>query len=185
MRIIAGKNRSRLIYMVGLDTTRETTDKVRGAIFNLISEYHITGTGLDLFSGSGAMGLEGLSRGLDFCYFNDVNKKAYQVTKKNVTSLGYLENSKIFNLDYKAALKQVSKKLDFVFLDPPYAMNPSAEIANYLFENNLLNQDSLIICEVGLDTKIELGKPFEVYKDRAYGIRRVVIYRMCGESDAL
>ena len=76
MRIISGKHRSRIIKMVDIDTTRETTDKVRGAIFNLISFYPITGNVLDLFSGSGAMGLEALSRGAKKAYFNDLGKKS-------------------------------------------------------------------------------------------------------------
>ena len=120
MRIISGKHRSRIIKMVGVDTTRETTDKVRGAIFNLISFHRPEGIVLDLFSGSGAMGLEALSRGYEFAYFNDINKKAYQTTKENVNALGYERNTCVTNLDYNKALSSYTKKFNVVFLDPPY-----------------------------------------------------------------
>ena len=104
MRIISGKHRSRVIKMVDVDTTRETTDKVRGAIFNLLSFYPIQGVCLDLFSGSGAMGLEALSRGCEKAYFNDLGKKAYNVTKENCKALGYHNDVVITNLDYRQAL---------------------------------------------------------------------------------
>ena len=82
MRIISGKFRSRVIKMVDIDTTRETTDKVRGAIFNLISFYQMEGRFLDLFSGSGAMGLEALSRGCEYACFNDLGKKALELYRR-------------------------------------------------------------------------------------------------------
>lgn len=178
MRIISGKHRSRIIKMVGIESTRETTDKVRGAIFNLILDYPLEGNGLDLFSGSGAMGLEALSRGLDFCYFNDINKKAYNVTLENIKALNYQSNSKVYNLDYKQCLKQLDKKLNFVFLDPPYDMDITFEIASFLYENELLKADSLIIMEVKKDLKYQLEDYFEVYKEREYGIRKVIILRL-------
>lgn len=177
MRIISGKHRSRIIKMVGLDSTRETTDKVRGAVFNLILDYPLKGIGLDLFSGSGAMGLEAMSRGLDFCYFNDINKKASETTKENIKALGYVEQSKIYNLDYKNCLKLLDKKLDFVFLDPPYNLDVNFEITNYLFEHDLLNDNCLIIMEVKKELDYQINDYFEVYKERVYGIRKIVILR--------
>jgi len=184
VRIIAGLHRSRVIDMVGVDTTRETTDKVRGAIFNLICSYQITGNGLDLFSGSGAMGLEALSRGLDFCYFNDLNKKAFLTTKKNIHSLNYDNNTKVFNLDYKACLKLIDKKLNFVFLDPPYALEETINISKYLIEENMLADNALIICEVSKDIKYEVPNGLELYKERDYGIRKIIILRKRGTCNA-
>ena len=181
MRIISGKHRSRQILMVGIDSTRETTDKVRGAIFNLINSYQMQGVCLDLFSGSGAMGLEALSRGADFCFFNDKNRKAYETTKKNCESLGYFKETKLFNLDYKLALRQIDKKLDFVFLDPPYALNCYEEIMEYIIENDLLSCSGLIVCESGAEVEINVPNKLELYKEKVYGIKKVSIYRKRGD----
>lgn len=175
MRIISGKHRSRIIKMVGIETTRETTDKVRGAIFNLISFHRPTGIVLDLFSGSGAMGLEALSRGYEFAYFNDINKKAYQTTKDNVIALGYEKNTSITNLDYKKALTSYKNKFNVVFLDPPYKLDCCNEIINYIDENNLLEEEGLIICEVDLNTKVNETNNYMIIKERDYGIRKVYV----------
>ena len=180
MRIISGKHRSRKIDMVGIDSTRETADKVRGAIFNSINSYVVDSICLDLFSGSGSMGLEALSRGAKFCYFNDINRKAFEVTKKNCSNLNYFQETKITNLDYHQALKQITKKVDLVFLDPPYALNCYSEIMMYLIDNQLLNENSLIVCEVGKDVKIEPPFNFVIYKEKLYGIKKVIIYRQKG-----
>ena len=177
MRIISGKHRSRIIKMVDVDTTRETTDKVRGAIFNLISFYPIKGCFLDLFSGSGAMGLEALSRGCSKAYFNDLGKKAYLVTKENCKALGYNSEVVITNLDYKKALQLYKEPFDFVFLDPPYKLDCCNEIIDYIEKNNLLKSDGLIICEVDKDTVINETEVFEIYKEKDYGIRSVYILR--------
>ena len=175
MRIISGKHRSRIIKMVDIDTTRETTDKVRGAIFNLLSFRPITGACLDLFSGSGAMGLEALSRGCSKAYFNDLGKKAYNVTKENCKTLGY--NSEVFitNLDYKKALNLYNEKFDFVFLDPPYKLDCCNEIISFIEENDLLNEDGVIVCEVDKSTVINETNNFTILKEKEYGIRKVFV----------
>ena len=175
MRIISGKHRSRIIKMVDIDTTRETTDKVRGAIFNLISFYPIEGVVLDLFSGSGALGLEALSRGAKKAYFNDMGKKAYLVTKENCKALGYNNEVVITNLDYKKALTMYKEPFDLVFLDPPYKLDCCNEIVKYIEENDLLTKDGFIICEVDKDTIINETDKFMIYKEKNYGIRTVYI----------
>lgn len=177
MRIISGKHRSRVIKMVDIETTRETTDKVRGAIFNLISFYPISGVCLDLFSGSGAMGLEALSRGCSKAYFNDLGKKAYMVTKENCKALGYNGEVIITNLDYKKALQTYKEQFDLVFLDPPYKLDCCNEIIEYIEKNKLLKSDGFIICEVDSKTVINETDDFEIYKQKNYGIRDVYILR--------
>lgn len=177
MRIISGKHRSRTIKMVDIDTTRETTDKVRGAIFNLISFYPIKGICLDLFSGSGAMGLEALSRGCSKAYFNDLGRKAYNITKENCKALGYSDEVVITNLDYKKALQLYKEPFDIVFLDPPYKLDCCNEIIVYIDKNNLLNEDGFIICEVDKGTVINPTAKFEIYKEKNYGIRNVIILK--------
>ena len=181
MRIISGKHRSRVIKMVDIETTRETTDKVRGAIFNLISFYPIKGVCLDLFSGSGAMGLEALSRGCVKAYFNDLGKKAYLTTKENCRALGYEKDVVITNLDYKKALELYREPFDFVFLDPPYKLQCCNEIIEYIEVNKLLKSDGFIICEVDKETVINPTENLEIYKEKNYGIRNVYVLRYKAE----
>lgn len=88
MRVVAGKYRHRIIKMTQLETTRETQDKVRGAIFNMIGPYFDGGSALDLFAGSGAMGIEAVSRGVEEVCFNDIEPKALAIAKENCQSLG-------------------------------------------------------------------------------------------------
>lgn len=177
MRIISGTHRSRIIKMVGVDTTRETTDKVRGAIFNLIQPIPVEGAVLDLFSGSGAMGLEALSRGAKFAYFNDLGSTAYKVTKENIKSLKYEDVTKVTNLDYKAALKTYQTPFQIVFLDPPYKLDVCGEILEYLDEANLIEDKGLVVCEVDKETKIDETTSLKLYKEKTYGIRKVYLFR--------
>ena len=113
MRIVAGKLRHRNINMTNLDTTRETMDKIRGAIFNMIGPYFSGGNCLDLFTGSGAMAIEAYSRGMDKIYLNDLNKEALKVAKDNCNSLK-ITDAKFFNLDYKEFCKTVNIKMDLI-----------------------------------------------------------------------
>ena len=118
MRIVAGKYRHRIIDMTNLDSTRETQDSVREAIFNMIGPYFDGGICLDLFSGSGAMALEAYSRGMDKIYINDINKKALDVAINNTKKLGILDAS-FYNLDYLSFIEKIDIKFDLIILDPP------------------------------------------------------------------
>ena len=99
MRINAGKYRNHNIEMTNLETTRETSDKVRQAIFNLIGQFFDGEVVLDLFAGSGAMGLEAISRGACEAYFNDINKQAIETVKRNALKLKVLEQCDLKNMD--------------------------------------------------------------------------------------
>ncbi len=171
MRITAGKFRHRIIKMTNLETTRETQDKVRMAIFNMLGQYFDGGMALDLFSGSGAMGLEAISRGIDFVTFNDINKDALNIVKENLVSLD-IKNYELFNLDYKMALKKITKKYDLIFLDPPYALNNIDEILDLSFQ--VLKDNGLIIFEMAKESKY--SNRYKVLKEKNYGIKKVVIF---------
>ena len=142
MRITAGVYRHREIKMTNLDTTRETQDKVRMAIFNMLGQYFEGGSALDLFSGSGAMGIEAISRGITSCDFNDLNKLALNVTKANLDTLK-ITSYELFNMDYKDFFKSCNKKYDLIFLDPPYKMNNIEEMVS-LSLNNLKPKGKII-----------------------------------------
>ncbi|MBS1477448.1 MAG: 16S rRNA (guanine(966)-N(2))-methyltransferase RsmD [Acholeplasmatales bacterium] len=175
MRINAGKYRNHNIEMTNLETTRETSDKVRQAIFNLIGQFFDGEVVLDLFAGSGAMGLEAISRGASKAYFNDINAKALEVVKKNIAKLRVDDQCELKNLDYKAYLESSNQKFDIIFLDPPYKMNNVDEILKLIKEKNLLAQKGIIAFEMETQTNPE-SQYYSILKDRSYGIKRVVIY---------
>lgn len=176
MRIISGIYRSRKIDMVNKNTTRETTDKVRGAIFNIINPYTDGGVVLDLFAGSGAMGIEAISRGAEIAYFNDIDSEAQRVIEKNLKTLN-IGNYKLLKNDFHDALRNFrgkGTKFDIVFLDPPYEMNVYEEIISYMLDFNLLNPNALIICEYKKELVLNVDLP--VLKEKTYGIRKVTVY---------
>lgn len=179
MRINAGKFRNHNIEITKLETTRETSDKVRQAIFNLIGQFFDGGLALDLFAGSGAMGFEAYSRGISKIYLNDINKKALDICMKNAQKLKCLDDVKFINLDYLSALESFKGlKFDLIMLDPPYKMDDVDSIIMKISELDLLNEDGYITFEMNKDTKCSdsIGK-YHITKDRTYGIKRVVIYR--------
>ena len=175
MRIIAGSLRHRIIEMTNLETTRETQDKVRGAIFNMIGPYIDSSCCLDLFGGSGAMAIEAYSRGAKYIVINDLNKNALECSKKNCKNLG-INDVSFYNLDYKDFINHDNHKYDLVILDPPYKMDNIEEIMDSIYP--MLDQKCMIVYEMGIDSKYpESYKDMEMIKNKTYGIKRVVVYR--------
>lgn len=175
MRIVGGKFKGRIIDRVGKKTTRETADMVRESVFNMLG-VEIEGTVLDLFSGSGAYGLEALSRGASFAYLIDHDKDAYLTMKKNVEKLGLSNQVNMIRTDYQTFLKNNSQAIfDYIFLDPPYQMDVYQKIIIAL--NPMTNLHTKIICET--DKKHHLDEEildFIKIKDKTYGNKRIHIY---------
>ncbi len=175
MRIVGGKLRHRIIQMTNLETTRETQDKVREAIFNMIGPYFDGGICLDLFAGSGAMALEAYSRGMEEIYLNDHNPKAIEICKANCSNLG-IKESNFSNKDYKEFLKDMPRLFDLIILDPPYKMNNINEILSQVYP--ILNKNGYIVFEMAIESKFpEEYEELKIIKNKTYGIKRVVIYR--------
>ena len=174
MRITAGFYRHREIKMTNLETTRETQDKVRMAIFNMLGQYFDGGLALDLFAGSGAMGIEAISRGIEHCDFNDLNKNAINVCKNNLDNLKITDYN-LYNLDYLSFINKIDKKYDLIFLDPPYMMDDIEKILNETLL--ILNKGGRIVFEMSNKSKYDiLPDKVAIKKDKVYGIKRVVIY---------
>ena len=175
MRIVAGKLRHRTIEMTNLTTTRETQDKVRGAIFNMIGPYFDGGKALDLFAGSGAMAIEAYSRGITEIDLNDIEPKAIEVCKKNCSSLGIKEAS-FTTLDYQQFLNQTHKCWDLIFLDPPYKMNDIEGILNEIYSH--IVEQGIVVFELAKESKYPLEfKDLKLLKNKEYGIKRVLVYK--------
>lgn len=178
MRVISGLYKGRVIDGFDIEGTRPTQDRVKESIFSTIQKYIDESVTLDLFSGSGNLGIEALSNGSKECYFVDNNKKAINVINNNIKKLD-VKNAKVINDDYKNALnyfKNNGISFDLIFLDPPYKFEYIDEIIKFIIDNNLINKNGLIICEFEFDINKEY-KELELYKEKKYGYKKVIIFK--------
>ena len=183
MRIIGGKHRGTKLYTLDGLNTRPTLDRVKEPLFSIIGFDLPEATVLDLFAGSGALGLEAISRGAKKAYLCDSYKQAIHIIGQNVDKLK--ENSKveIINKDYDKALEYLkNEKFDIVFLDPPYATDFSEKASEKIAKYGLLNENGIIIIET--DRKDEVKKNieeldlFEIYDQRKYGRAELIFLRL-------
>jgi 16S rRNA (guanine966-N2)-methyltransferase len=177
MRIIGGKHRSRQLNMVGKTTTRETADMVRESVFNMLGGT-ISGVVLDLFAGSGAFGLEAISRGAIHATFVDIDVDAIKTIKSNAILLKEEEKTTLIVKDalkYLLLLKE-DIEFDLVFIDPPYEMDIYQDVIKRLVSH--IHPDGMIVCEskkqILLPDQIDV---FDKIKDKTYGIKRISIYQ--------
>ena len=177
MKIISGKYKGRNIEGHNLDGTRPTMERVKESLFAIIQNYLDGAVVLDLFSGSGNLGIEALSEGASFAYLVDYNKKASDTIKRNLNTIG-IKDAEVINLDYKKTLNYLKdKKIDLIFLDPPYKTDFIEQSIKLIDEYNILSNEGLIICENDSLDKIVYPDNYEVVKDRKYGDKWVVILR--------
>lgn len=189
MRVISGSRKGRSLLAVPGKSTRPTTDKVKESIFNLIGRpYFDGGIGLDLYAGTGGLGIEALSRGLDKMIFVDSNRRAIDIIKKNLESLELIEQSEIYKNDAHRALKAIIKReisFDLIFLDPPYAEQQIATQLGLIHEFNLLKLHGSVIVETGSNTSLpdQVGH-LVLVKFQEYGDTEIRIYtNQGGEED--
>ena len=176
MKVISGTLKGRKIDGYNLDGTRPTMDRVKESLFAMIQNYIDESIFLDLFYGSGNLGIEAISEGATFVYFNDNNKKAVEVIKQNVKKFNILEKTEILNMSHKKALNELTgKKIDIIFLDPPYKTNYIEESIKLIDSNNLLSDNGIIVCESSDLNKIIYTDNFQVLKEKKYGDKWVVI----------
>jgi len=172
MRVISGKYKGRNILGFDINGTRPTMDRVKESMFASIQNYIKDSIVLDLFAGSGSLGIEALSNGASKCYFVDNNKIAIDTINKNIKGI---DNAIVLKYDYKDALKYFKDnniKFDLILLDPPYKDNLLNNAIKLIEEYDLLN--GLLICEVE-EYKIETN--YELIKDKKYGSKEVKIYK--------
>ena len=183
MRIIAGKyKRTPLNTLEGEDITRPTKDMVREALFSSIMIYPDTSF-LDLFAGSGAIGLEAVSRGADEVVFNDINREAVKVIGSNLAKVK--ENRQVMNLDYKDCIRKLEGHgFDYIYCDPPYDFKEYETIFACVQQYRLLNEKGIIIVEVRKNTDLEDKYPgVKKYKEKRYGISKLLYYRKEQNND--
>lgn len=178
MKIISGEFKGRVIKGYDIEGTRPTMDRVKESLFGSIQNYIKESVVLDLFAGTGNLGFEALSNGSKYCIFNDINRKCINCINKIVKELNLEDKTEILNLNYKKALslfKENGKTFDIIFLDPPYKMDILNDIITYIKENNLLNKNGLIVCEIdSLYLDIDF---YEKIKEKKYGNKYIIIYK--------
>jgi len=179
MRVITGTARGkRLKELPGMDT-RPTTDRVKEGLFNVI-QFDIEGRRvLDLFAGTGQLGIEALSRGAAYCDFVDSGRVAAGIIRDNLRLTGLEERSSVHQRDFLAFLNSArGSKYGLVFLDPPYAQTSLEEALKTIVEIDIVSGNGIIICESALDKQLpELPAPYEKGKEYRYGKIKVTIYR--------
>lgn len=145
MRVIAGSVKGRkLKTLEGLDT-RPTTDRVKEGFFNIVQFDVPAGKFLDLFSGSGQIGIEALSRGAEYVWFNDESKNAQQIIKDNLVHVGLQKNAKVTSMDYKSFLSGCRGQFDIAYLDPPYNSGILSEALTLTADK--MSDRGIIVCE--------------------------------------
>ena len=159
--------------------TRPTMDRVKESIFGMIQNNVSNSIVLDLFSGSGNYGIECISNGASYAYFNDYNIKCVKVIKNNIANMNIEKECYITNLDYTKALDYYRKEniqFDIVFLDPPYKEHIINNILDYLVSNNLLKNNGLVICEF-MKKEEYVNDKLILFKEKRYGEKYVFIYK--------
>ena len=184
MRVISGIARGTKINSIESLDTRPTLDRVKESLFNILQNNIKDKIVLDLFAGSGALGIEALSRGAKKTYFCDINKEAIAIIKQNLEKTNLLKNAIIINKDYKSALKQINDKLDIIFLDTPYKLDLATFAIREMIKLNLIDKNSLIIIEtdeIKRDiNEIEKIDELEIIDKRKYGRANLIFIKKRG-----
>lgn len=173
MRIISGKYKGKKLKGYDIDGTRPTMDRVKESIYGIIQGYVRDSIVLDLFAGSGSLGLEAISNGAKKLILIDNNKKVTDVLKENVKSFD--DDIEILTIDYKKYLKTTLEKFDIIFLDPPYRAGLMNKALKIIEERGLLNDGGIIVCEF---ENIKIETNLELIKEKKYGPKMVCIYKM-------
>lgn len=170
MRVISGSARGKILEAVPGMNTRPTTDRVKESVFNIL-QFHIAGASvLDLFAGTGQMGIEALSRGAARAVFVDSSPKALAVIRKNIAAARVQARAEVLQTDFKQALQQLKQqKFDILFLDPPYGGEILNSALNHVELFDILSTDGIIICESSVEDTITCPNGYIVHKTYRYG----------------
>lgn len=171
MRVVSGKYRGKKLKEFELDSTKPTLDKVKEAIFDMIQFDVVDAVVLDLFAGTGALGIEAISRGAKKTYLVEKNVQALKIIQQNLQ--GVTEDFLLINEDAFNFLQKTNEMFDVVLLDPPYMTDYGVKAIDLLIANKRLSDNAIIIFETSMDNKIELNYPGFKIKQKKYGTVQV------------
>ena len=183
MRVITGTARGRkLKEPVGMDT-RPTTDRVKEGIFSSI-QFEIEGRRvLDLFGGTGQMGIEALSRGAAHCTFVDLRKEAAGTIRENLDLTGFNDRAKVIQGDALAFLSRCREPFDLIFLDPPYGSGLLEKSMEQITAIDIVTENGIIVCENGSNAGWPaVSLPYRLQKEYRYGKIKTALYRRQGDA---
>lgn len=172
MHIISGKYRGKKLKGFEVDGTRPTMDRVKESLFGMIQSYVGDSRVLDLFAGSGALGLEAISNGAREAYLVDNNIEAIKVIRDNIKNMD--DDIKVIKSDYKKFLKETNEKFDIIFLDPPYRKGLMGKALRVIEERDLLNEGGLVVCEYEYD---DFETNLDLFKEKSYGFKKIKIFK--------
>lgn len=179
MRVVSGKYKRLLLKGYEEDGIRPTKDSVKESVFAMISPYLDNSVFLDLFAGTGSIGIEGLSNSSKEAYFVDNSKVAIDIIKTNTSKLNISDKIKVINDDYAKALKRFSEnnvKFDVIFVDPPYGVIKIERILNKIISSNVLNDNGIIVVEYENELLLDSYEDLELIKERKYGKTYIRVY---------
>ena len=176
MRVVSGSARGSKLQPVPGMNTRPTTDRVKENVFNLIQDHVRDADVLDLFAGTGQLGIEALSRGAAHCDFIEHNGTAYNVVSKNVQTARVQDRASLHRVEARDFLaKAAAKKYSLIFLDPPYGGTILENALSGIERFDILSANGIIICESAVEDRFAHG--FEVIRERRYGATMITVLR--------
>ena len=187
MRIISGKARGTKLYTLEGQATRPTLDRVKESLFNIIQNEIIDSVFIDLFAGSGAIGLEAASRGAKKVIMCDKSKEAIKIIKKNIEKTHMQEKTELYNLDYQELLKnKINDKVDIIYIDPPYDSDFAKRTIEIILEKQIANDNTKIIIETDDEKRILeqiQGMSINIVDKRKYGRAIIIILEIDSQHE--
>ncbi len=183
MRVIAGSLKGRRLQGPNDDRVRPTSDQVKEALFSMVS-YHAEGVVIDLFTGTGGLGLEAVSRGAEKVYFCDASRESIALARENIRHCGVTDGVVVLTGDWRRCLERIPEKADLIILDPPYKAGLLTDCIETIEELDLLTQDGWIVAEHGADVILpeSMGSLVQI-KTRRYGKKYLTVFAYPEEAE--
>jgi len=183
LRIIAGSLKGRKLFSPADEKIRPTSDKVKESIFNMIAGHMDEAVVVDLFCGTGNLGIEAISRGAKKCYFVDRSRESIALTAKNISHCKIDDVSIVICADYARGIEKIREKVDVAFLDPPYKSGLLMECVQLIADSGLMAQDGIIVIEHGSEEELPPDiESFSRIKHKRYGKIEIEIFSQTAEE---
>lgn len=184
MRIISGEHKGRkLVGPNKKSKTRPTKDQVKEAVFDILGPIKENSVIFDLFAGTGQIGIEFLSRGGEFCYFCEQSSSMVACILENLEKVKYMDRSKVLRGDFRRRINHIDRKIDYLYIDPPYYEGMVEEALIKVRNKKILNDGALIVVECAEDEALVFPETYELLTEREYKFNRISLlrYNILGE----